>query len=107
MIPFLLISFQAKRTICLRQPSQVGVSILGGMEAGNFVQLGAASNINDCLNMACDSQKGNIAFLLRQTCFSVHCYNIHSCELETVHRAGVNTAGAVYRIIGKLLNSSS
>ena len=73
------------------------------MEAGNFVNLGTARDINDCLNKACNTHKGNIAFLLRNTCFSVICNDMQSCELEAVDGAGTNTAGALYRIIGKML----
>ena len=101
-VSFLL--FSAEKTICVRQPSETNVLIYGGMEAGNFVNLGTVADITECVNKGCDSEKGNIAFLLQQTCFSVICHNIQSCKLEASDTGGTRTAGALYQVIGKLVD---
>lgn len=88
-----------KKTICVRQQSSDDVTIVGGMRAGNFMNLGRATDINDCLNMACGSNKGNIAFFLSTTCYAIQCYDIKiNCKLTPDNR-GRKAAGARYSII--------
>ena len=72
------------------------------MEAGNFKKMATkVKDMKTCLHRACNSQKGNIAFLLEDTCYSVSCHKLHSCELEPADTRGTKTAGALYRVIGK------
>lgn len=73
------------------------------MDAGNFKKLGTkVKDIVECLHIACNSEEGNIAYLLDSTCFSVTCHRLHSCDLEPLENVEVKTAGALYRIIGTL-----
>ncbi len=76
-------SYLAKRTICLPQPIRRDVTILSGMDAGNLEKLGTnVKDMKDCLRRACNSQKGNIAFMLDNVCVSFSCHKQHECELE-------------------------
>jgi cysteine sulfinate desulfinase/cysteine desulfurase-like protein len=96
-------SYLAKRTICLPQPIRQDVTVLGGMDAVKaFEKLGTkVKDMKDCLRRACNSQKGNIAFMSNTDCFSFSCHKLHECELEPKLNDEVKTAGALYRIIGK------
>lgn len=97
------ISLVAKRTVCVTQPIRHDVTILGELEAGNFKRLSKnAKDISKCLRKACNSQQGDIAYLSGNLCFSVTCFKRESCELRSIQNSGIKTAGALYRIIGKL-----
>ena len=95
-------SYLAKRTICLPQPIRRDVGILNGMDAGNYKRLGTkVKDMKDCLRRACNSQEGNIVFMVDNACYSISCYKLHECELEPALNDEVKTAAALYRIIGK------
>ena len=95
-------SYLAKRTICLPQPIRRDITILNGVEAGNYKKLGTkVKDMKDCLRRACNSQEGNIALMVDNACYSISCYKLHECELEPQQNDEVKTAAALYRIIGK------
>ena len=83
------------------QPIRHNVTVLGGVDAGDFRNLGTTKDMSECLRRACDTKEGNIAYLLGKRCFSLHCNKRHSCDLETEENSGIKTAGALYRIIGE------
>ena len=90
----------AKRTICVHQPSRTGVTLIDGIEAGNFKNVGEAESIVECLNLACNRQTGNIAFLWGKTCYMVTCKQKNRCGL--LSDASMKTKGALYMILCKL-----
>lgn len=56
------------------------VTLRGGVHSGKFKDRGEMEDINQCVKLCCLLERCDLAFMLRNTCFSVECYNETLCD---------------------------
>ena len=66
------------------------VTLRGGIAAGRFRDRGKVPSIQACVEICCISKTCDVAFLLKNNCFSVTCLNERQCE-------AVKARSSVYR----------
>ena len=59
--------------------SLVKVTLKGGLQAGDFTDVGKVSNLGQCYDICCQQEKCDLAFMLGQNCFSVQCKDKKLC----------------------------
>ena len=58
------------------------VTLSGGIKAGNFTDKGVVKNMDECAAFCCSDERCNVAFLIRNNCFTVACKNYDSCKMK-------------------------
>ena len=61
------------------------VSFRLGRQAGTFINLGVTDDIHECAHLCCETLNCDVAFMISQDCFSVHCRSNETCETFAVH----------------------
>ena len=56
------------------------VTLRGGISTGRFRDRGKVPNMKACVEICCISKTCDVAFLLKNNCFSVTCFNERLCE---------------------------
>lgn len=56
------------------------VTLRGGISTGRFRDRGKVPNMKACVEICCISKTCDVAFLLKNNCFSVTCFNEKLCE---------------------------
>lgn len=56
------------------------VTLVGGINAGKFTDLGNADNMSICTQRCCMKDACDVAFLLESECYGVSCVNESLCE---------------------------
>lgn len=57
------------------------VKLRGGLLAGKFTDIGKVRSIKTCIRYCCQTQKKcDLAFLLKDRCYLVKCYNEERCQ---------------------------
>ena len=59
---------------------KVGVTLRGGLKAGNFTDVGQVDNMVICTKLCCVAEKCNLAMMINQSCFLVSCYTMELCQ---------------------------
>ncbi|PFX18862.1 hypothetical protein AWC38_SpisGene16742 [Stylophora pistillata] len=67
-------------SLCSHGPSYYGVTLLGGFRAGHFVGHGQVDNMQACIKKCCANQECDLAFMVREDCYSVICYHKSLCQ---------------------------
>lgn len=55
------------------------VTLKGGLQAGDFTDVGKVNNLEQCYNICCQQENCDLAFMLAQNCFSVQCKDKTLC----------------------------
>ncbi|XP_015765053.1 PREDICTED: uncharacterized protein LOC107343965 [Acropora digitifera] len=58
------------------------VTLSGGIKAGNFTDKGVVKSMGECTAFCCSDERCNVAFLIRNNCFTVACKNYDSCKMK-------------------------
>lgn len=67
-------------SLCSHGPSYYGVTLLGGIRAGHFVSHGRVDNMQACIKKCCANQECDLAFMVKEDCYSVICYHKSLCR---------------------------
>lgn len=67
-------------SLCSHGPSYDGVTLLGGIRAGHFVGHGKVDNMQACIKKCCANQECDLAFMVKEDCYSVICYHKKLCR---------------------------
>ena len=67
-------------SLCSHGPSYYGVTLLGGFRAGHFVSHGRVDNMQACIKKCCANQECDLAFMVKEDCYSVICYHMSLCR---------------------------
>ncbi|XP_031554862.1 uncharacterized protein LOC116291792 [Actinia tenebrosa] len=62
-------------------------SLEGQLKAGNFTYFGVVHNMEECMGMCCSSKKCQLAYLDKDKCYGVKCFNEKMCKVT----AGIGT----------------
>lgn len=66
---------------CTNSEVMTNVTLRGGITAGKFRDRGKIKHVKECVNICCLDKSCDLAFLLRNNCFSVSCFNEQLCEV--------------------------
>ena len=55
------------------------VTLKGGLQAGDFTDVGKVNDLGQCYNICCQQAGCDLAFMLAQNCFSVQCKDKKLC----------------------------
>ncbi len=69
-----------KPKLCPYSKVEYNTTIKGGMAAADYKYGGKVTNINDCVEMCCESDSCNIAFMFSNECFLLVCKYGNQCE---------------------------
>ena len=58
------------------------VTLVGGIHAGKFTDLGDAENMGACSERCCLKDACDVAFMLEEECYGVSCVNESMCEMR-------------------------
>lgn len=61
-----------------------------GLNAGKFVEETKANTMEDCIYHCCLRKRCDVAFMLKESCFLVKCYNKSSCYSRQAKSLGFN-----------------
>ena len=56
------------------------VTLIGGINAGKFEDLGKTSDMNSCIKRCCAKSTCDVAFLLEDECYGVSCLSNALCK---------------------------
>ena len=79
---FLIVQLQEKSSIkhtCPAMQALDKVTLKGGLQAGDFTDVGKVNNLEQCYNICCQQENCDLAFMLAQNCFSVQCKDKNLC----------------------------
>ena len=65
---------------CLQSMVYYGVALRGGWTAGKFTDMGVISSLQKCVQLCCKDRTCDLAMLLSQKCFTIHCYAPEDCQ---------------------------
>lgn len=65
---------------CTNSEVMTNVTLRGGISTGRFRDRGKVPNMKACVEICCISKTCDVAFLLKNNCFSVTCFNEKLCE---------------------------
>ncbi|XP_065651395.1 uncharacterized protein LOC100209524 isoform X4 [Hydra vulgaris] len=79
----ILLQEKGVQNVCPKPVPKTHVTLKGGLQAGDFTDVGKVSNIEQCYDICCQQEKCNLAFMLGQNCFSVVCKENDLCDTVT------------------------
>ena len=59
------------------------VTLVGGVNAGDFTDHGQANTFNECMNFCCDSKDCDLAFMIDKDCYGVKCKDPDQCKTRS------------------------
>lgn len=65
---------------CTNSEVMTNVTLRGGITTGRFRDRGKVPNMRVCVEICCISKTCDVAFMLKNNCFSVTCFNEKLCE---------------------------
>lgn len=92
---------------CAATKMVTGVTLRGGLHAGNFTDVGEVGNLSMCAALCCMSQRCDLALTINKSCFIVSCYSVSLCSIKKsltavykpsvafIHRKHTKTNGKV------------
>ena len=67
---------------CVSTHLRVGATLRGGLEAGNFTDVGVVQDPRVCVSLCCDSaSRCDVAMLINNHCFLVSCRTLSLCKM--------------------------
>ena len=64
------------------------VTLIGGLRAGNFTRLAEHVDMDECARNCCAQRSCNLAILMRNTCFGLHCSSPELCSTRPARLRG-------------------
>ena len=64
------------------------VTLTGGLLAGNFTRLAEHADMDECARKCCAQHPCNLAILMRDTCFGLHCSSPELCSTRPARLRG-------------------
>lgn len=68
------------KTSCTRSKLYRHVTVVGGLQAGNFTRLVEFTDMDDCAQRCCAERSCDVAILMRNTCFGLQCSSPELCS---------------------------
>ncbi len=62
---------------------QENVTLVGGVNAGEFTDHGQTDSFNECMSFCCDSKDCDLAFMIDSDCYGVKCKDPSNCKTRT------------------------
>ncbi|CAH3199269.1 unnamed protein product, partial [Porites evermanni] len=69
---------------CPHGPVLTNVTLTHELRAGKFSRLGMAEDMETCIQMCCDKDDCEMAFMPGKHCYGVDCFSQEHCEITTV-----------------------
>ena len=69
-----------KTNKCSHHPVLNNVTLTGGIRAGKFTSQGHVDTMDDCIERCCDRDDCDLAFMVKNTCFSLRCLDDKLCK---------------------------
>ena len=91
-----------KVSTCSTDKIHHNATIVGGIKAGNFTELGNVKNMQECIGKSCDLGTGDLAFMLGDVCYSLACDNERVCETIPAQPYALHTKLAFLRWAPKI-----
>jgi len=66
---------------CISTEVQPGVTLRGGLNAGNFTHIGTVPSMKTCVHLCCAKSRCDLAIVLNDQCFALSCYTPSLCEM--------------------------
>ena len=86
---------------------KVGVTLRGGLKAGNFTDVGQVDNMVICTKLCCVAEKCDLALMINNNCFLVSCYSRELCEVvKAISTKYQPSVAYVMRRTGQLKNDT-
>ena len=76
--------------LCPYSNVEYNTTIKGGLAAAGYKYGGKVTNTNDCVEMCCESDSCNIAFMFLNECFLLVCKSENQCESVPAASTGLN-----------------
>ena len=80
----------SKPKLCPYSNVEYNTTIKGGLAAAGYKYGGKVTNTNDCVEMCCESDSCNIAFMFLNECFLLVCKSENQCESVPAASTGLN-----------------
>ncbi|KAL9963284.1 hypothetical protein ACROYT_G032469 [Oculina patagonica] len=84
---------------CPHGPILTNVTLRHELRAGKFSPLGMAEDMETCIQMCCDKDDCEMAFMPGNHCYGVDCFSQKHCEITTVKPSNVTVQIAAVRPI--------
>ncbi|RMX60284.1 hypothetical protein pdam_00021442 [Pocillopora damicornis] len=65
---------------CAESKAEDGVTLKGGISAGNFTDVGSVESVDSCTRLCCVSEKCDLALIIKGHCFLVSCFTKELCK---------------------------
>ena len=67
------------------------VTFRNGLEAGVFTERGKVKNMESCVEQCYSHSSCHVAFMVGNTCYSIHCYSQKTCEVLPIQTPIITT----------------
>lgn len=84
---------------CPHGPILTNVTLRHELRAGKFSRLGLAANMDTCIQMCCEKDDCEMAFMPGKHCYGVDCFSQKHCEITTVKPGNLTVKIAAVRPI--------
>jgi len=84
---------------CPHGPILSNVTLTHELRAGKFSRLGMADSMETCIQMCCDKDDCEMAFMPGDHCYGVDCFSQEHCEITTVKPSNLSVKIAAVRPI--------
>lgn len=64
------------------------VTLIGGLRAGNFTRLAEHTDMDECARTCCAQRSCNLAILMKDACFGLHCSSPELCSTRPARLRG-------------------
>lgn len=82
IIPVTVPSGQSPHHVqCTQSKVYNNVKISGGSRAGDFTDVGNVGRMHICTRLCCEEPTCDLAYMVRQSCFLVKCYEEKNCRV--------------------------
>lgn len=81
---------------CIPSRIAYNYTLKGGKNAGNVKELGKVQSIYDCMDKCCESDTCDVAFFLKQKCYTVECFSEELCQSVPIRNAKTFNPTIVY-----------
>lgn len=65
---------------CTESEAEDGVTLKGGIGAGNFTDVGTVESVDSCTRLCCVAEKCDLALVIKGHCFLVACFSKELCK---------------------------
>ena len=76
-----------QRSLCKAKNKVENVTLVDGIGAGNFTDLGHVPDMSDCVSRCCSVSTCELAFRIEDDCYGVTCYSEHSCRTRSARNS--------------------